>query len=49
MAHSIVISVQVGMCMGVVLCKRGKAPTFDEKPSRYMQQLERDSDGFEMT
>mmetsp|Transcript_27266 Transcript_27266/g.43778 ORF Transcript_27266/g.43778 Transcript_27266/m.43778 type:complete len:251 (+) Transcript_27266:85-837(+) len=45
----IIVMLLVGMCMGVVLCKRGKAPTFDEKPSRYMQQLERDSDGFEMT
>lgn len=45
----IIVMLLVGMCMGVVLCKRGKAPTFAEKPSRYMQQLERDADAFEMT
>jgi hypothetical protein len=35
--------------MGVVLCRRKQPPSFSEKPSRYMQQLERDADGFEMT
>jgi hypothetical protein len=29
--------------------KRTHTQTVAEKPSRYMQQLERDADGFEMT
>ena len=46
----IVVMLFVGMCLGVLLCRgRNKTPTFSEKPSRYMQQLERDADGFEMT
>ena len=45
----IIVMLLVGMCMGVVLCRRTKPPSFAEKPSRYMQQLERDADGFEMT
>lgn len=45
----IIVMLFVGMCLGVVLCRRKQAPTFAEKPSRYMQQLERDADGFEMT
>ena len=45
----IIVMLLVGCLMGCLLCRRKKPPSFSEKPSRYMQQLERDADGFEMT
>ncbi|EKX47566.1 hypothetical protein GUITHDRAFT_106553 [Guillardia theta CCMP2712] len=43
-----IVMLVIGMCMGIFLCRRSREPTFSEKPSRYMQEIERE-DAFEMT
>jgi len=43
----IVVMLCIGICVGYVFCRRGQPPSFEEKPSRYFTEIER-QEGLEM-